>query len=66
MKKLMRTAEKLGRHTDTDWAYEHEDAYQAFAEEIENLYAEGMLTGTEFNELALTAFYDYPDMKEEE
>ena len=66
MKELMKRAKALGSRVDTIWAEIHVDAYQSFADELEALYAEGKLTGKEFNDLAVVAFYDYYNMKEED
>lgn len=57
--RLMVTAKKLESHLDTDWAYENSEKYDIFAEIIENFWNEGLLTNEQFDELALTAFYDY-------
>ena len=65
--KLMKVAKKLETHLNTEWAEEHESLYNNFASRIEYEYAAGNITAKEFNELAMTAFYDYPDgLKEEE
>ena len=56
---LYRTAHKLGNRLDTDWAYEHEDEYNALMDTLEALYDSGVMTGAEFNEIAGIAFYDF-------
>lgn len=56
---LMAEAEILGRHIDTDWAYEHKERYdQLEAEIIERFYADE-ITSEQALELCDTAFYDY-------
>ena len=65
-KDLMVRAEELGGQVDTEWAEENSALYDAFADEIEQEYSNGNITGKEFNDLACTAFYDYMDLKEEE
>ena len=61
---LQATAEFLGARTDTEWAYENEDRYNVFDAMLNAAWEEGKITDEEFNELALTAFYDYFDLKE--
>lgn len=63
-KALMDAAEVLGSLTDTDWAEEHPGAWDNFDEVIKRQYAEGNITAEQFNELAVTAFYDYFDLIE--
>ena len=55
---------RLEHETDTDWADENEDQYNAFADVIEAAYDAEELTADEFNELACIAFYDYDGLKE--
>ena len=63
---LMKEARILGDNQNTEWAEDHEDRYDAFAEACESGYDEGQLTAKEFNELILTGLYDYDgDLKEE-
>lgn len=64
MTKLMARARFLGKRLDTEWAWDNANKYDEFADEIERLYTEKKLTAHDFNELALTAFYDY-ELKEE-
>lgn len=59
-------AEFLGSRTDTEWSEENEDKYTAFEELLNSLYDEKQITGKQFNELVLTAFYDYPEELKEE
>ena len=48
---LMKEAKILGNAWNTEWAEDHEDRYDAFAEACESGYDEGQLTAKEFNEL---------------
>lgn len=59
--KLMARAKELEKNLCTEWADENVKMYDDFAECIEDAWDRGELTDNEFNELALTAFYDYPD-----
>ena len=59
MEELMREAERLGEHIDTEWAYEHNDEYMAFMEKLDELYDSGKITGDEYNAVADVAFYEY-------
>ena len=52
-------ARALEAGLDTEWAEEHEELYEAFAEKCESAYNDGRLTDREFTELILTALYDY-------
>lgn len=63
---LMEVAEVLGKLTNTDWAEEHPDAWDNFDEVIKKQYDKGNLTDEQFNDLAVTAFYDYFELKGEE
>lgn len=63
MEELTLIAKLLHSQLDSDWAYENEKAYDWFANEIEKQYAEGKISAEEFDELALTAFYDYDGLK---
>ncbi len=64
---LMKRAKELGSMWDTEWAEEHADEYDAFAQACEEAYDEGLLSGRAFNELIVTGLYDYDgEMKEEE
>lgn len=63
---LRTRAEFLGARTDTEWSEENEDKYTAFEELLNSLYDEKQITGKQFNELVLTAFYDYPEELKEE
>ena len=62
---LMAEAIKLEKMQNTEWAEEHADKYDAFAKTCENEYLQERLSAHEFNELIITALYDYPDLKEE-
>ena len=62
-KKLMKEARELGAKVDTDWAEEHSALYDRFADRLEQAYDDGDLSARQFDELACTAFYDYPDLK---
>lgn len=60
---LMAEAEVLGRHLDTDWAYEHAGLYDDLEERIIKAYYNSELTSEQANEICSTAFYDYdPDI----
>lgn len=63
---LLQEALRLEAHLDTDWADEHVAEYDAFAEKIEAAYNRDELTDHEFDSLACTAFFDYPDLKSED
>lgn len=63
---LMKTAEKLGRLVDSDYAEEHPERWDRFDNDINEAYDAGTITAEQFNELACTAFYDYFDLKEED
>ena len=64
---LMKRAQELGSKWNTDWAEEHADEYDAFAEACEDAYAEGLIGAADFNELIITGLYDYDgEMKEDE
>ena len=62
-KKLMDKAQMLGQHIDTEWAEEHSKLYDEFDAEINKVYDDGKITEEQFDALAITAFYDYADMK---
>ena len=63
---LLHEALRLEAHLDTDWADKHVAEYDAFAEKIEAAYNRDELTDHEFDSLACTAFFDYPDLKSED
>lgn len=63
---VLKKAKYLEARKDTEWAERNEAKYEAFAEEIEKLWAEDKLTDKEFNDLALMAFWDYPNLKYDE
>lgn len=56
---LYKTARHLGKYVGTDWADEHADEYEEFAETIEESYNGGCLTDYEYNELAGIALHDF-------
>ena len=56
---LMERAKELEKHIDTEWAYENSEQYDMFADRIELEWMAGRITDDQFNELALTAFYDF-------
>ena len=56
---LLETAKRLEAGQCTDWAEEHEDEYNAFAEACETEWRAGNLTDEEFTVLILTGTYDY-------
>ena len=58
---LMKVALELGEHVDTEWAEENSAQYDEFADRIEDAWNRGKISDDEFNELALVAFYDYPN-----
>ena len=60
-RELLPQARELERHIDTDWAEEHEDRYEAFADQLEYDYHLGLISDAEFNSLVAIAFYDYPE-----
>ena len=62
-KELLKHAERLGAMVDTDWAEENSGLYDEFDKTINYEYDKGNLTDVEFNELAMTAFFDYFDLK---
>ena len=59
--KLMEKAKELESYHNTEWAEENSDQYDMFADKIEMEWSRGNITDEQFDELALTAFYDYPD-----
>ena len=63
MEFLRYQANFLGKHTDTEWAEKNAKQYYEFADLIEEEWAKGNITDKEFDELALTAFYDYDNLK---
>lgn len=63
---LMKLAKNLEANLETEWAEEHADHYEQFDEIINEEYDNGNITAWQFNKLAHTAFYDYPEIKEEE
>lgn len=64
---LMEEAKVLEAHLDTDWAEEHADRYDEFDDAVKAAYDNGDISGKQFNELVLTAFYDYfDDLKDED
>ena len=63
---LLPEALRLEEHLDTDWANDHVAEYDAFAEKIEAAYNRDELTAYEFDSLACTAFFDYPELKSDE
>ena len=52
-------ATSLSALKDTDYVEGHEDEWEAFDRAINFAYDEGKITAEQFDELALTAFYDY-------
>lgn len=56
---LMKTARELESHLDTEWAEQNAGEYERFEQVVNEQYYAGNLTGKQFNELVLTAFYDY-------
>lgn len=67
MEELRKQAKFLESRLDTDWAEENAQQYTDFEKAVNKAYDEGRISGKEFNELVLTAFYDYPeDLKEED
>lgn len=63
---LIIRAKFLRQRIDTDWAYENAREYEKFAEGLDLLYNRGDLTGHEYNELSMIAFYDFEPKEEEE
>ena len=64
--KLMEQAQELGNHIDTEWADDHIDDYDRFADAIEKAYSDGTITAREHDDLALVAFYDYDKFYDED
>ena len=62
--KLMERARELESRKDTDWAEENEAQYSEFDDSINAAWSKGEITDEQFDELALTAFFDYFDLKE--
>lgn len=62
---LFREAKRLEAWLNTSLAEENAAEYDRFDAAINAEYDKGNLTVAQFNELALTAFYDYLDLKEE-
>ena len=60
---LMVKAEELHEKIDTDYADEHEEEWNAFDAEINAAYDSGKISASEFDRLAVMAFYDYFDLK---
>ena len=63
--RFLETQRETEAHGATVWGLEHEQSWELFGQVIEAEYAAGEITATEHDELALTAFYDYNDLKEE-
>ena len=61
---LFAEAKRLSKLVDTDYAETHAGEWERFEEAINEAYERGDITGTEFNVLATTAFYDYFELKE--
>lgn len=60
-------AQELNRLQNTEYADTHPERWDHFDEIIKMAYNEGNITGKQFNDLVLTAFYDYfDDFKDEE
>lgn len=63
---LMEIARRLERNLDTEYAENNPGEWEHFEKVLNEEYDAGNLTDEQFNELALTAFYDYPyDLKGE-
>lgn len=60
---LMTRAKELGEQVNTEWAEENSAQYDLFADRIELEWLAGRITDEQFDDLACTAFYDYPDLK---
>ena len=56
---LMKRALELEAMQDTEWADENAHLWDKFVEDAEKAYDDGAITGEEFDELVLTACYDY-------
>ena len=54
-------AEFLRSMWDTEWADENEKQYDDLDKAVNRAYDNGQINGKDFNELVLTAFYDYMD-----
>ncbi len=56
---LMAKAEILGKHLDTDWAYDHAHYYDSLERQTIQAYWDGEITSEEANEICMTGLYDY-------
>ncbi len=56
---LMAEAEALGRHLNTDWAYEHAGLYDGLEEKVTRAYRSGEITSEQAICICSTGFYDY-------
>ena len=63
--RLLETQRETEAHGATVWGLEHEQAWELFGQLIEAEYVAGKITAAEHDELALTAFYDYHNLKME-
>lgn len=62
---LYTKAQKLNRLLDTEYAENNEKEWNHFDDMIKRAYANKEIDARQFNDLALTAFYDYFDLIEE-